>query len=69
MRYDPVDRLPVYYFGTWPETKVRWRQEGLDVPMIDGSNGGPNLPEMDTDWETSPDNRGDVWNNQGLLNP
>ena len=38
MAYQPVDRLPVLYFGTWPETKVRWRQEGLTVPMIDGSN-------------------------------
>lgn len=27
------------------------------------------MPEMDLDWETSPDGRGDVWNNQGLLNP
>lgn len=66
MRYEPVDRLPVYYFGTWPETKVRWRAEGLDVPMMDG---GPQLSEMDTDWETSPDGRGDFWNNQGLLEP
>ena len=69
MNFKPVDRLPVYFFGTWPETKERWRQEGLDVPMIYGSNRGPNLPEMDADWEMSPDNHGDVWNNQGLLNP
>ena len=69
MNFEPVDRLPVYYFGTWPETKVRWRQEGLDLPMDEGSSGGPSLPEMDQDWETSPDNRGNIWNNQGLLNP
>ena len=69
MAYEPVDRLPVWYFGTWPETKVRWRAEGLDVPMRDGGSGGPQLPEMDPDWETSPDALGDIWNNQGLLEP
>ena len=43
MNYEPVDRMPVYYFGTWAETKVRWRDEGLDpndvhfVPVLPGS--------------------------------
>lgn len=69
MNYAPVDRLPINFFGSWPETKVRWREEGLTVPMIEASNGGPQLPEMDTDWETSPDNGGEIWDNQGLLMP
>jgi uroporphyrinogen decarboxylase len=65
----PVDRMPRLYFGTWPETKVRWRAEGLAVPMNMGSNGGPQLPSMDTDWECHPDGGGEIWNNQGLLGP
>lgn len=60
---------PLLYFGTWPETKVRWRDEGLTVPMRMGSNGGPQLPEMDTDWECNPDGSGEIWDNQGLLEP
>ena len=69
MNYGEVDRMPVYYFGTWPETKVRWRAEGLAAPVQEGSSGGPQLPEMDTDWECAPDNRGNIWDNQGLLEP
>jgi len=65
----PVDRMPRLYFGTWPETKVRWRAEGLDVPMRMGCNGGPQLPGMDTDWECNPDGSGLIWDNQGLLHP
>lgn len=63
------DRPPLWYFGTWPETKVRWRAEGLDAPMRDGSNGGPQLPGMDPDWECNPDGSGEIWDNQGLLEP
>jgi uroporphyrinogen decarboxylase len=69
MSFRPVDRLPVYYFGTWPETKVRWRQEGLTVAMNEWGNAGPQMPGMDTDWESSPDQRGEFWDNQGLLEP
>lgn len=69
MNYEPVDRMPVNSFGSWPETKVRWRQEGLQVPMIEASNGGPQFPEMDTDWETTPDNGGEIWDNHGILEP
>jgi hypothetical protein len=65
----PVDRTPLLYFGSWPETKVRWRAEGLDVPMRDGCNAGPQLAGMDTDWESSPDGKGVIWDNQGLLAP
>lgn len=66
---EPVDRPPCLYFGTWPETKERWRAEGLDVPMRLGCNGGPQLPEMDPDWECNPDGSGLIWDNQGLLRP
>lgn len=65
----PVDRTPLLYFGSWPETKLRWRAEGLDVPMRDGCNAGPQLAGMDTDWECSPDGKGVIWDNQGLLAP
>jgi len=63
MRYEPFDRLPVYFFGTWPETKKRWAREGLAGVKQLGGSGGPQLPEMDTDWE------GCIWDNQGLLRP
>jgi hypothetical protein len=70
MSYQPFDRLPVYYFGTWPETKTRWQAEGLATAFNRGNgSGGPQLAEMDPDWETSPDGVGCIWNNQGLLNP
>jgi hypothetical protein len=69
MRGEPVDRLPLLFFGTWPETKARWHEEGLDVPLRDGSDTGPCVPGMDTDWEGSPAGTGDLWNNQGLLLP
>ena len=28
MDFKPVDRLPILYFGTWPETKARFRMDG-----------------------------------------
>lgn len=59
--YQPFDRLPVYYFGTWRETKIRWRDEGLDcVPS--NSSAGPEVPGMDPDWETY------LFSHHGLLN-
>jgi hypothetical protein len=57
---EPVDRVPVYFFGTWPETKVRWKKEGLDT--IRGYNDpGPQVPGMDPDWEEG------LWDYHGLL--
>jgi len=46
MDFQPVDRIPVWYFGTWDETRARWKRE----------NGGtlddiPALTGMDPDWE------------------
>ncbi|MBN1875551.1 MAG: hypothetical protein JXA33_15100 [Anaerolineae bacterium] len=31
MDYQPVDRVPNWEMGVWPQTKDRWEQEGLDV--------------------------------------
>jgi uroporphyrinogen decarboxylase len=69
MDYKPYDRMPLYYFGTWPETKQRWRKEGFTGVMAESGSGGPQLDFMDTDWETSFDGTGNIWNNQGLLIP
>ena len=30
MRYQPVDRVPYWAFGAWPETIERWKSEGYD---------------------------------------
>ena len=65
----PFDRVPLYFFGTWPETKVRWEREGLTGATDWPGSEGPQLPEMDADWACTPDRRGTIWNNQGLINP
>jgi hypothetical protein len=31
MNYQPVDRVPNHEVGTWVQTKLRWREEGLPV--------------------------------------
>jgi uroporphyrinogen decarboxylase len=56
------DRLPIYYFGTWAETKRRWASEGLASNRLDG-DPGPQLPGMDPDWEDG------LWDCHGLANP
>ena len=61
MRYEPFDRVPCYFFGTWPETRQRWAAEGLVGIRDSGGSGGPQFPEMDEDWETSPDGQGSIW--------
>ncbi len=62
--YQPVDRLPVHFFGTWRETKERWAREGLaDAGSYGGGSAGPQLAEMDPLWE------GSLWDNQGLAKP
>ena len=30
MEYEPVDRVPNWEAGVWPQTRERWEQEGLD---------------------------------------
>ena len=62
MAYEPFDRLPVWYFGTWQETKVRWKSEGLAGIGTSGS-AGPDIPGMDPDWESG------MWQCHGLADP
>ena len=62
MKYEPIDRMPLYYFGTWPETKERWAKEGLEGVGDTGRSTGPQLPEMDPDWEEG------LWHAHGLVN-
>ncbi|MCE9613802.1 MAG: hypothetical protein K8T26_05965 [Lentisphaerae bacterium] len=57
--YQPVDRLPVYFFGTWRETGERWRREGLAPD--DFADHGPQLADMDPLWEWG------MWNCHGLV--
>lgn len=59
---EPVDRIPVYYFGTWPETKIRWKNEGLAREIDFIADAGPQLPGMDPDWEYG------MWGCHGLVN-
>ena len=57
MSYEPFDRLPVYYFGLWDETLLRWQQEGVtDLESIPAATG------MDPDWEAG------LWNTHRLVN-
>jgi hypothetical protein len=49
LNYQPVDRLPVYFFGTWRKTGERWRPKGL--PPDGFADHGPQWPEMDPLWE------------------
>jgi len=56
----PVDRMPLYFFGTWTETKERWRNEGCPFITTMG-DAGPQLPGMDPDWEPG------FWSCHGLV--
>ncbi len=62
MDYEPHDHMPVWYFGTWEETKARWSQEGLAGIALTG-DAGPDVPGMDADWELG------MWDLHGLMNP
>jgi uroporphyrinogen decarboxylase len=35
LRYEPVDRRPVYLAGPWPDTLARWHNEGLPADVTD----------------------------------
>lgn len=60
-QFEPVDRVPLYYFGTWPETKHRWVSEGLAGTIDYDADAGPQIPGMDPDWEYP------MWNCHGLV--
>ena len=57
----PVDRVPVYFFGSWRETKIRWKNEGLQTIMTFEGDPGPEVPGMDPDWENG------LWDCHGLV--
>lgn len=58
--YEKVDRIPIYFFGTWLETKQRWVKEGFQGEVDFLADAGPQIPGMDPDWEY------DVWSIHGL---
>jgi hypothetical protein len=62
MDYQRPAHVPVWYFGTWAETKVRWSREGLGDIKLTG-DAGPDLPGMDPDWEEG------MWDLHGLMVP
>ncbi|MDO9542745.1 MAG: uroporphyrinogen decarboxylase family protein [Kiritimatiellia bacterium] len=64
MNYQPVDRMPAYYFGTWSETLTRWRSEGLTAKGNDDiTNDDITVATgMDPDWESG------MWNVHGIIN-
>lgn len=57
----PVDRIPVYFFGTWHETKIRWKEEGCTNIEKIYCDEGPQIEGMDTDWEEG------MWNCHGMV--
>lgn len=48
MEYRPVDRVPNYEVGAWPQTRERWAREGMEIDKIswDWFTGSPEL-DMD----------------------
>ena len=55
MDFQPVDRMPAWYFGYWEETGERWAVES-GAPLTDV----PALTGMDADWEAG------MWDIHGL---
>lgn len=55
MNHAAFDRLPIWYFGTWQETRQRWLSEGLDPQRTVAEQTG-----MDPDWEEG------MWSAHGL---
>lgn len=58
--FQSVDRIPCYFFGSWNETKQRWKSEGFSGDIIMG-DVGPQIPGMDPDWEQG------MWNVHNLV--
>ncbi|MFC1479357.1 uroporphyrinogen decarboxylase family protein [Planctomycetota bacterium] len=55
--YEEFDRLPIWYFGTWEETRDQWLEQGLsDVSRVPEETG------MDPEWEQG------MWDMHGLVN-
>jgi hypothetical protein len=64
MAYESYDHVPLWFFGTWFETKKRWYNEGLaGVRLNNDIDAGPFVPGMDADWEEG------MWEIHGLANP
>lgn len=62
MSYQPYDRVPVWYFGTWPETRRRWEKEdGVKREDIPAATG------MDPDWEAGRSSTGALANADPIL--
>lgn len=61
MKGEKIDRIPIYFFGTWHETKRRWKSEGLNTVGDVCCDDGPQVPGMDPDWENG------MWNCHGLV--
>ncbi len=55
MDYGSFDRVPCWYFGTWKETRERWRAEGWPEGQPVEKAAG-----LDPDWEDG------MWNVHGL---
>jgi uroporphyrinogen decarboxylase len=49
MQYENFDRMPVLHWTCWPETRVRWIQEGMPAEAEDLAyfNAGPHLMFVD----------------------
>jgi len=60
--FEDVDRIPLYYYGTWRETKERWVREGFKGEVDFSLDEGPQIPGMDPDWEHG------IWDIHGLAN-
>ena len=59
--FQPVDRVPMYFFGSWPETRARWKAEGFAGEYVPHGDQGPQLDGMDPDWEVG------LWNEHGIV--
>jgi Uroporphyrinogen decarboxylase (URO-D) len=58
MSYEKFDRLPLWFFGTWRETFLRWQEE-MEFSCREEV---PNAAGMDPEWEIG------MWDDHGLVN-
>ena len=59
--FQQIDRMPVYFFGTWSETRMRWANEGFSGKVVPHGDYGPQLDGMDPEWEPG------LWNEHGIV--